>query len=266
MHFSLFMRTDATIMVLLLFLGCIVMVIIGHKLRNKFLKPDEPESKGGVNSLLGALFGLWGFLLAFTFANSATRFENVRSIMVDETNAIRNSILRSKAFPDSIANAYRAELKTFLQSRIDYYDFGSDPNNTEQFLKAKAQSIASSNALWEMSIQVSSLPKIAIPTSANMLAALNTMFDVITKRDALLMAGVPEAVQYLLFFLALTISFVGGFTTPVIKLKEWIIIGGFVLLACSIIYITLDMGRPMRGFIRPESGAQRIEELQKMLK
>jgi hypothetical protein len=266
MHFSLFMRTDATILVLLLFLGCIVMVIIGHKLRNKFLKPDEPESKGGVNSLLGALFGLWGFLLAFTFANSATRFENVRSIMVDETNAIRTTILRSKVFPDSINHAYQAELATFLQARIDYYNFGSNINNTELFQKAREQSIASSNALWQMTIEVSRLPNIAIPTSANMMASLTTMFDVITKRDALLLAGVPEAVQYLLFFLAMTISFIGGFTTPVIKQKEWIIVTGFVLLACCIIYITLDMARPMRGFIRPESGAQRIEELQRMLK
>jgi thiosulfate reductase cytochrome b subunit len=68
-----------------------------------------------------------------------------------------------------------------------------------------------------------------------------------------------------LFFLAITISFIGGFTTPVIKQKEWVIVTGFVLLACCIIYITLDMARPMRGFIRPESGEQRIEELQRML-
>jgi len=33
----------------------------------------------------------------------------------------------------------------------------------------------------------------------------------------------------MLFFLALGISFVGGFTTPVLKSKEWIVIAGFIL-------------------------------------
>jgi hypothetical protein len=101
--------------------------------------------------------------------------------------------------------------------------------------------------------------------AGSMFAALTTMLDVATKRDALLLAGVPEVIQYMLFFLALTISFIGGFTTPLIKYKEWIIIGGFAFLACCIIYITLDLSRPMRGFIRPESAANRIEELRRLL-
>jgi len=45
------------------------------------------------------------------------------------------------------------------------------------------------------------------------------------------------------------------------KRKEWIIITGFALLAITIIYLTLDMGRPMRGFIRPDIGQERIVKL-----
>lgn len=235
----------------------------GHRLRTLFLKPDEPESKGGVNSLMGALFGLWGFLLAFTFGNSATRFENVRVVMVDETNSIRNVIMRSKVFPDSISQGYSADLRKYLQSRIDYYNSATN-SDLDGVVKTKEVTVAMGNALWNRTEQVASLPNMT-PASNNMFGALTSMFDIATKRDALLMAGVPEAVQYMLFFLAMTISFIGGFTTPVIQTKEWIIIGGFVLLAACIIYITLDLGRPMRGLIRPESGEQRIAELKRML-
>jgi hypothetical protein len=261
MHFSLFMRTDATVLCLLLFTGCILLVKLGHSLRNRFIKPDEPESKGGVNSLLGALFGLWGFLLAFTFGTSSTRFESVRNVIVEEHNAIRNCIFRSRSFPDSIHKVYQSDIKQYLQARIDYYN---NATNIDLLLQAKDATITGGNRLWDRTVQVSMLPNMTAPAN-NMFASLTTMFDIASKRDALLMAGIPEAVHYLLFFLALTISFIGGFTTPVIKTKEWMIIGGFALLACCIIYLSLDLGRPMRGFIRPESSAQRIEELKKIL-
>ena len=78
MHYSLFFRTDASILSLILLAACIFMVRFGRFVRNKFFRTDQQESKGGVNSLLGALFGLWGFVLAFTFGNAASRFDNVR--------------------------------------------------------------------------------------------------------------------------------------------------------------------------------------------
>jgi hypothetical protein len=63
----------------------------------------------------------------------------------------------------------------------------------------------------------------------------------------------------------MVISFVGGFTSPILKTKEWVIITGFILLACLVIYITMDLARPMRGFIRPDVGQERIEQLQELL-
>jgi hypothetical protein len=257
---SLFFRTDATILCLILFAGCVFVVRFGRYVRNKFFQQDQQESKGGVNSLLGALFGLWGFILAFTFGNSATRFDQVRTMMIDESSMIRNVVLRSEIFPDSIGNDFRADLKNYLQARIDYYNYASD---IDKFNKAKEDTRVIGKSLWEKTLHASTLPNMGI-TAANMFAALTAMYDVAAKRDALLSSGVPNLVMYLLFFLALVISFIGGFTTPVIGTKEWVIISGFILLACIIIYITLDLSRPMRGFIKPDVGQDRIEQLQKM--
>ena len=119
---SVFYNIDAIVLCLALFAGCLVMVGIGKWTRTRFLKDDQ-ESKGGVNSLLGALFGLWGFVLAFTFNSAATRFENVRALMVDEANLLRNTLLRTESFPDSIRNSLRNELRIYLEARINYYEF-----------------------------------------------------------------------------------------------------------------------------------------------
>lgn len=236
------------------------MVRFGRYVRNKFFQQDQQESKGGVNSLLGALFGLWGFVLAFTFGNSSARFDSVRTMMVDESNAIRNVMLRSEIFPDSVSGGFRADLKNYLQARIDYYNYATD---IDKFNKAKEDAQIFGRSLWTRTEHVSTLPNMGL-TTANMFAALTGMFDIAAKRDATLSSGTPELIMYLLFFLALVISFIGGFTTPVIGTKEWVVISGFILLACIIIYITLDLSRPMRGFIKPDIGEGRIEQLQKM--
>ena len=108
---SIFYTIDATVLCLMLFVACILMVHAGKIVRTRFLRKDEQESRGGVTSLLGALFGLWGFILAFTFGNSASRFDSIRSAMVEEANAIRNVLLRSEALPDSIQRGFRDDLK-----------------------------------------------------------------------------------------------------------------------------------------------------------
>ena len=237
------------------------MVIVGKAVRDKFLVADEHESKGGVNALLGALFGLWGFLLAFTFGNVSTRFENVRAAMVEEANIIRTVILRLDLLPDSIRGGFREDVKKYLQARIDYYEHVED---LEIFNKSRKDAVVIGKRLWTRTVDTSHLPGLGA-TANTMLASLSAMYDVGARRDAMLLSGLPGPLRYILFFIALVISFVGGFTSPVLKTKEWVVIAGFIFLACLIIYVTLDMARPMRGFIRPDVEQQKIIQLQELL-
>jgi hypothetical protein len=258
--FSLLFRTDALVICIILFAGCILMVIAGKATHNRFIRSGEAEAKGGVNSLLGALFGLWGFVLAFNFGNSAARFDRVREIMVDESNIFRSTILRTGFLPDSLRKDFQADLRAYLDARIVYY---SNVADDEKFKKAKEDATAASDRLLNKIIAMAGEPAIRA-TADNLFSSVNNLLDAAIKRDSLLRAGVPEPVQYMLFSLALAISFIGGFTTPVMGRKEWIVITGFALLAVTLIYMTLDMGRPMRGFIKTDVGEQRMVELRKL--
>lgn len=260
MKHSVFFTVDAIILCLGLFVTCILLVIAGKALRDKFLGKDEQESKGGVNALLGALFGLWGFLLAFTFGNVSTRFENVRSSMVEEANVIRTVILRVNTLPDSLQSGFQEDVRKYLQTRIDYYQYAED---VEKLNKSREDAIEIGNRLWMRTVDASHVPNFGLPSSA-MLTALSSMYDVGARRDAMLMSGLPGPVSYMLFLIAMVISFVGGFTSPILKTKEWVVIAGFIFLACLIVYITLDLARPMRGLIKPDVGQERIEQLQSL--
>jgi hypothetical protein len=259
MRHAVFFTVDAFILCLGLFAACILMVILGKGVRQKYLKDDQ-EFKGGVNSLVGALFGLWGFILAFTFGNSYTRFENIRTMMVEEANIIRTVILRSETLPDSMRTPFREDLKKYLQARIDYYE---QATNADLFKKSTEDASAAGKRLWAQAASATLVNGYTL-SGNNMMNNLSAMYDMGTRRDALLLSGIPAPISFMLFFMAIMISFIGGFTSISIKAKEWILIAGFILLACIIIYITLDLARPMRGLIKPDIGQDKIVQLQKL--
>jgi hypothetical protein len=262
MRHSALYSVDAFILCLGLFAACILMVILGKRIRQKYQGKDDQESKGGVNSLVGALFGLWGFILAFTFGNSYTRFETVRTMMVEEANIIRTVILRSETLPDSMRTGFREDMKKYLQARIDYYEYATD---AEKFKKSMEDASSTGKRLWAQAASATSLPGFTL-SGNNMMNNLSAMFDIGARRDALLSSGIPAPISFMLFFMAIMISFVGGFTTPTINAKEWVLISGFILLACIIVYITIDLARPMSGIIKPDIGQEKIMQLQKLFK
>jgi hypothetical protein len=253
-------KVDASVICLVLFILMLLTIALGNKMRQKYWDVEDVDTKGGVNSLLGALFGLWGFILAFTFSQSGIRFENVRGMIVDEANVLRNTIIRADLFPDSVRNAYRADLRKYLEERITYYDDAANEvtfkNNREALSKTAA-------ALWARTVVESKKANMSGP-SGSMAASLTSLFDIGIKRETLLSFGIPNPITYMLIVLALSICFVGGFTTPAIKRKEWIVIFVFAMLASTIIYITIDLARPMQGLIKPDAGQQAIVNLRKL--
>ncbi|MBK7651209.1 MAG: hypothetical protein IPJ20_11430 [Flammeovirgaceae bacterium] len=151
-------------------------------------------------------------------------------------------------------------MNKYLQSRIDYYEYADEE---EKFDKTKQDAVEMGTRLWIQTVNASYVPGFTFPAN-NMLTTLTTMYDVGARRDALLISGMPWPISLMLFFIALVISFVGGFTSPDLKIKEWVVIIGFILLACLIIYVTLDMARPMRGFIKPDVGQEKIIQLKEL--
>ncbi len=259
MHASLLEHVDGSIICLLLFVLMLLTVVWGNKMRKRFWQTDEGDTKGGVNSLLGALFALWGFILAFTFGQAGARFENLKGVIVDEANLLRTAIIKADLFPDSIRNAYRADFNKYLEERIAYYEYATDEI---KFNRNRAEISETAHSLWARTAALSKRAELKDP-AYSMVLTLTPLFDIGIKREALLTAGIPGPIKYMLILLGLSICFVGGYTTPSIDRKEWVVITVFALLANSILYLTIDLARPMDGLIKPDTGQIAITELRK---
>ena len=260
MGVSILPGIDPSVIGLLLFVLMLGMIALGNSVRKKILGSIEGDTKGGVNALLGALFGLWSFLLAFTFSQSSTRFETVRTMIVDEANILRTTIIRADLFPDSTRKFYRDELHKYLEERITYYD---DVANTAKFEKNRGELSKSAAVLWAATVKLAANP-VTHDAATGMANSLTNLFDIGIKREALLGSGVPIPVSYLLITLALSICFVAGYTTPLMTRNEWLLISVFSFLASMVLYITIDLSRPMQGLIKPDAGQITILKLRNL--
>ncbi|OQP47305.1 hypothetical protein A4H97_07320 [Niastella yeongjuensis] len=260
MENSFIHRTDALILCLLLFVAMLFMVQLG-RIAGKKWKQEESETKG-ISFLLNAIFGLSAFILAFTFGMSASRYSNVRDLIIEEANNIGTALLRSDLYTDSVQDAFRADFKKYIDARVSFYDHVAD---ADLLNKARLDAENARIELWRRVAQQSKGPNMIIPSN-NMIPALNSMFDIATTIEMTLYARVPDLIIYMLFILGLVTSFIGGYTSKDIKQKDWIIIIAFALFSSMVTYITLDLGRPMRGVMKGNIGKQAIIDIRKSLR
>ncbi len=259
MEHSFIHRTDALVLCLFLFLAMLLMVQLGRMAAKKW-KQQESETKG-MGFLLSAIFGLSAFILAFTFGMSAARYSNVRDLIIEEANDIGTALLRSNLYSDSVKDAFHADFKKYIDARLSFYDHVA---NADLLNKAKLDAEKARTQLWMRAAQQSKQPNMLIPSN-NMIPALNNMFDIATTIEMTLYARVPDIVIYMLFILGVVTSFIGGYTSKEIGKKDWIIIVAFALFSSMVTYITLDLGRPMRGIIKGNIGKVAITEISKTL-
>src|SRR5215510_1410980 len=82
-------------------------------------KCDEPD-KAHANALHGAVLGLLALLLGFTFAMAVSRYENRKTLMVDQANAIGTAALRAKMLPAPYAEQAAPLIREYVETRLQY--------------------------------------------------------------------------------------------------------------------------------------------------
>ena len=82
---------------------------------------DPVGARAGAGVVDGAVFGLLGLLVAFTFSGAATRFDARRQLVVEEANAIGAAYLRLDVLPAAAQPALRARFREYLDSRLAAY-------------------------------------------------------------------------------------------------------------------------------------------------
>jgi hypothetical protein len=227
----------------------------------------HPENAGkGLGALEGAVFGLMGLLIAFTFSGAGARFDARRHLIVDETNAIGTAYLRLNLLPAGVQPRLRASFRQYLDSRLDFYR--RLPDDAAGAKAANDRAVALQDEIWNQAVEATRESREANANAVTSLViqSLNEMIDIATTRMVALEDHPPAPVYWLLVALVLACSLLAGYETAARKTRSWIHLLGFAVIVAGSILLILDYEYPRTGLIRVDPGDQALIELRNSMR
>ncbi len=80
---------------------------------------ESKKGEGPIGSVVGSVLGLLAFLLAFTFSIAAARYEQRKTLVMDESDAIEAAWLRADFLPEPLRLQAKEILRTYTMERAN---------------------------------------------------------------------------------------------------------------------------------------------------
>jgi hypothetical protein len=262
-YFDMDTKISALFFALGLSVGMFLFLEVGRRLgqRRRAKEPDEDHADS--SAVQGAIFALFGLLVAFTFSGAASRFDSRRQLINEETNAIGTAFLRLDLLSPGSQPGLRELFRKYVDSRLEVYRRLSDVAAAKQEL---AHSAAIQHEIWTQAIAASRLSDSHPDAAKLLLPALNAMIDITATRTMASRIHPPLVIFCLLFVLGLGCSLLAGYGMSVNKRRNWLHIVLFVTVVVGATYTILDIEYPRRGLIRVTDYDQVLVELRDTMK
>src|SRR5262245_21549992 len=228
------------------FAGCLGCWELGRRLGAR-REAKEGESDGpGMGAVEGAVFGLMGLLLAFSFSGAMSRWDTRRAQIVEETNDIGTAWLRLDLLPAEVQPELRELFRQYLDSRLGTYRKIPDWDAVRAELDHSA---ALQLEIWRKSVAACGTPE-GERARILLLPALNAMIDITTTRTVAAMTHPPEVINAILIVLVLTSALMAGSAMRRAHAVGWAHLICFALAMSVAVYLILDLEYPRQGLIR----------------
>lgn len=226
------------------------------------MKKDVEGARAGTGAVEGAIFGLLGLVIAFSFSGAYTRFEARRQLIVQEANNIGTAWLRLDLLPADSQPALRDLFRQYVDSRLAAYEKLPDPVAAKTELD---HSLALQASIWAKALAACQRPEGQYATIP-VLSALNAMFDVVTNRTMALVTHAPAVVLLMLGVLALISALLAGFGMAGAPRRSWVHILGFTLIVSLTVYVILDLEFPRLGLVRIDAADRLLVNVRQGMK
>jgi hypothetical protein len=246
-----------------LFFGMLICVEIGRQIGIRYLSRDPDGARAGAGPVEGALFGLLGLLIAFTFSGAAARFDTRRQLIVEEANDIGTAYLRLELLPVTAQPALRDKFRQYVDVRLGAY------RKLPDMLAAKAELAKATmlqGEIWRQAVASSRSEGASPAAPVLLLAALNSMIDITTTRTMFTQIHPPWIIFAMIFGLALTTSLFVGYGMAGAKARSWLHMLGLAFVMVATVYVIIDMEYPRFGLIRVDAFDQALAELRETMK
>ncbi|MBX3355439.1 MAG: hypothetical protein KF724_07045 [Phycisphaeraceae bacterium] len=220
-----------------------ICVEIGYRSGARHRADNDPSAPAQVGAIQGALLGLLGLLIAFSFAAAAQRFIDRQDLITMDANAIGTAFLRAELLEEPMRYDLQVALRDYRDSRLRVPKMIVEG----RIVEALAESDAMHSRIWNAAIQgVRSNPEYAVVV----LDPVNELIDLQTTRLSAGRKRVPKLVLGIL----LLCSFIGcgliGFSCGLAGRRRWFLTGSLALLLAATINVTLELDDSRSGLLQ----------------
>jgi hypothetical protein len=202
--------------------------------------PDEDETI--INTMLGATLAMWAFLLAFLVSIAANRFDERRSLVVQEANAIGTTYLRAGYLPELYRSESRKLLQGYAASRVAL-------NQLDGFKQAVNAAPELQASLWNLA-QEMAINSPSNPIYSLYISSLNETIDLHTSRVvSLTTSRIPYTIYVGMYIIGVLGLFMLGYHNGLSEKRNWVITVVLVLIFSTIMLLIIDLDRPWGGFL-----------------
>ena len=232
------------------FVGTILLVMgfieVGYRLGDVAHRKSADEKEAPISGVSGTVLGLTAFIMAFTFAIVADRYQIRKNLVREDANAIRLAYVRADFLPEPDRAESKRLIKTYLDGRLAFASGGDIERDIGPLLaetdriQRRLWRIAVTNAERDMNSDVAAL----------YIEALNQMSEINVSRLAVgVRARVPLGIWLALYSLTILGMVSMGYHAGIVGSKRskatWIVAVSFGM----VIALIASLDRP-GGFIK----------------
>lgn len=226
---------------------------IGHRAHHK----SQGVRTTSDDTLIGAILGLMGLLIAFSFSGAATRFDQRTHLIVAEANAVAAAYDSVSLLPTARQEGLQARYKDYLTQRLDLYTDMPDFQRYEakrRMLDVALQTIDAETR--QAFTQASGNEKALAIEAVHKTRAMKEAY--LAQRQAMLFHQ-PRIVWLSLLLLVFIGAFLAGYKMGLSQRKERFLTIMFALLMACAIYLIIIIEFPMLGKISLDQYNQEFE-------
>lgn len=215
---------------------------IGYRLRAFARNRDDEEWEKQVHQTRNQIAVLLSLLIGFALSMSLSRFDQRKSLVLEEANAIGTAYLRAGMQAEPVRSAAPTLFRDYVDARLGIFGTMSDIDEGNLAVK-RAKQIQ--DELWR---QASTAAQQApTPIVALYVAALNDMIDLDAKRIAARRNRVPQDIWALMAVLGVLTSVIIGYGQ-----RHRAALATFVPVLMVAISMSLiaDLDSPVNGLIQ----------------
>ncbi len=241
----------------LIFGGLLACLRIGWRIGRRRLQTTGDDGQAGLGALDGAVFGLMGLLIAFTFTGAASRFHERRDLITQQVNAIGTAWLRLDLLPGGDQEKARDGFRRYLDTQMEIVRNVADEDSVRAGL---VRLTAIQQEIWDGLIRAAKADK-STPIAQVLLPPVNETFDLSTSRLMAARQHPPLAVFVMLGLLVLVSGLMAGFGMAKSANQSRLHLFGFAAIMALSVYLILDIEFPRLGLVRIDSFDQALVEL-----